>query len=53
MSAEQIYSISSKEHNKKFCLSLLYNGASRYLFVNGTEIHKFKAQDSEIVATPL
>ena len=53
MNAEQIYSISSKEQNKKFCLSLLYNGANRYLFVNGTEIHKCKAQDSEIVATPL
>ena len=23
------------------------------MFVNGTEIHKFKAKDSEIVATPL
>ena len=30
-----------------------YNGANRYLFVNGTEICKFKAKDSEIVATPL
>ena len=30
-----------------------YNGASSYLFVNGTEIHKFKAKDSEIVATRL
>ena len=30
-----------------------YNGANRYLFVNGKEIHKFKAKDSEIVATPL
>ena len=30
-----------------------YNGADRYLFVNGTEIYKFKAKDSEIVATPL
>ena len=30
-----------------------YNGASSYLFVNYTEIHKFKAKDSEIVATPL
>ena len=38
---------------KKFCLSLHYNGASSYLFVNGTEIHKFKAKDSEIVASPL
>ena len=38
---------------KKFCLSFHYNGASSYLFVNGTEIIKFKAKDSEIVATPL
>ena len=38
---------------KKFCLSLHYNGANSYLFVNGTEICKFKAKDSEIVASPL
>ena len=38
---------------KKFCLSLHYNGADSYLFVNGTEIYKFKAKDSEIVASPL
>ena len=30
-----------------------YNEANSYLFVNGKEIHKFKAKDSEIVATPL
>ena len=30
-----------------------YNGANSYLFVNGTEICKFKLKDSEIVATPL
>ena len=30
-----------------------YNGANSYLFVNGTEIHKFKAKDSDIVATLL
>ena len=30
-----------------------YNGANSYLFVNGTEIYKFKANHSEIVATPL
>ena len=29
-----------------------YNGANSYLFVNGTEIIKFKAKDSEIVASP-
>ena len=38
---------------KKFCLSLHCNGANSYLFVNGTEIYKFKAKDSEIVASPL
>ena len=27
-----------------------YNGANSYLFVNGTEIIKFKAKGSEIVA---
>ena len=30
-----------------------FNGANSYLFVNGTEIYKFEAKDSEIVATPL
>ena len=30
-----------------------YNGANSFLFVNGTEICKFKAKDSKIVATPL
>ena len=38
---------------KRFCLSLHYNGANSYLFVNGTEFYKFKAKDSEIEATPL
>ena len=32
---------------------LHYIGANSYLFVNGTEIIKFKAKDSEIVASPL
>ena len=38
---------------KLFCLSLHYNGANSYLFVNGTETYKLKAKDSEIVARPL
>ena len=29
------------------------NGENSYLFVNGTETHKFKAKDSEIAAVPL
>ena len=38
---------------KKICLSLHYNGANSFLFVNGTEIYKLKVKYSEIVATPL
>ena len=53
LSAEKMYSINFTESNKKFSLSLHYNGSNSYLYVNGTEIHKFKAKDSEIVATPL
>ena len=30
-----------------------YNGANSYVFVNGTEIIKFTATDSQIVATSL
>ena len=30
-----------------------YNGANSYLCVNGTEICKLKAKDSETVASPL
>ena len=48
-----MYSINFTVTKKKFCLSLHYNGANSYLFVNGTEIYKFKAKNSEIVTTPL
>ena len=53
LSAEKMYSINFTEHNKKVYLSLHYNGATSYLFVNCKEFHKFKVKDSEIVATPL
>ena len=53
LTAEKLYSINFTENNKNFCLNLHYNGANSYLFVNRTEIYKFKAKDSEIVATPL
>ena len=53
LSAEKIYSINFTEHNKKFCLRLHFDAANSYLFVNGKEIHKFKAKDSEIVVTLL
>ena len=48
-----MYSANFTMTKKKFCLSLHYNEANSYLFVNDTEIYKFKAKDYEIVATPL
>ena len=48
-----MYSINFTVTKKKNCLSLHYNVSNSYLFVNGTEIYKFKAKDSEIIATPL
>ena len=48
-----MYSINFTNTSEKFCLSLHYNEANSYLFVNGTEIYKFKAKDFEIVASPL
>ena len=48
-----MYSINFTENNKKFCFSLHYNGGNSYLFVNGTEIRKFKGKDCEIATTPL
>ena len=53
LTAEKMYSINFTVTKKKFCLSLHYNRASSYLFVNGTEIYKFKAKDFEILASPL
>ena len=48
-----MYSINFNENNKKICLSLHCNGADNYLFVNGTEMYKFKAKNFEILAAPL
>ena len=49
LTAEKMYSISVTVTKTKFCLSLHYDGANSFLFVNCTEIHKFKAKHS----TPL
>ena len=48
----RMYSINFTVTNKEFCLSLHYNGANSYVFVNGTEICKFKTKDSEILVGP-
>ena len=53
LTAEKMYSINFTVTKKKFCLSLHHNGGNSYLLVNGTEIYKSKAKDSEIAVTPL
>ena len=53
LTAEKMYSVNFTVTRKKFCLSLHHNGVNSYLLVIGTEIHKFKAKDSENIATPL
>ena len=47
LTAEKMYSINFTV-TKKDCLSLHYNEANNYLFVNGTEIYKCKAKNYEI-----
>ena len=46
--AEKMYKTDFTEQDKKFALSLHYNGDNSYLFVNGVQQLKFKAKDSEI-----
>ena len=53
INCKKIYSINLTDHSKKCCLSLHYNRTNNYLFVNSAEIIKFKAKDSNIIATPL
>ena len=48
-----MYSINFTKINTKFRLRLHYNGENSYLFVNGIEIHKFTAKDSEIAPNNL
>ena len=47
LTAEKQYVvINCSKQQKKICLSLHYDGANSYLFVNGVEIYKFKAKYS-------
>ena len=47
--AEKRYSQNFTAVNKKFVLSLHYNGDDSYLFINGKRELKFKAKDDQIV----
>ena len=51
--AEKIYKTNFTQADKKFVLSLHYNGDNSYLFVNGTQELKFKAKDDQILKEKL
>ena len=53
LTAKKMFSVNFTVSKRKFCLSLHYNEDNSYLLVNGTEIYKFKAKDSEIVPNSL
>ena len=48
LTAEAIYRIKITQPNKRFVLSLHYNGSNSFLFVNATKVYQFKAKSSEI-----
>ena len=44
LTAEVRYPINFTQPNKRFVLSLHYNGSNSFLFVNATKIYHFKAK---------
>ena len=48
-----MYSVNFTEINKKFCSSMHFNRTNSYLFVNGTEIIKFKTDEFKMIANTL
>ena len=52
LAAEAQFSINFSTSNRKFSLSLHYNGSNSFLFVNATKIYQFKVKDSEIKKYP-
>ena len=46
LAAEAQYSTNFSRSNRRFCLSLHWNGSNSFLFVNATNIYQFKAKDS-------
>ena len=50
---EQVYKTKFTEAEKEFVLSLHYNGNESYLFANGVQQLKFKADDSQILNAKL
>ena len=48
LTADADYSINFSRSNRKFALSMHYNGSNSFLFVNATNTYQLKARDSEI-----
>ena len=48
LTVEAIYTITFTQPNKRFVLSLHYNGSNSFLFVDATKIYQFRGKDSEI-----
>ena len=46
LTADAQYSIKFSRSNRKFCLSLHYNGSYSFLFVNATKMYQFKTNYS-------
>ena len=53
LTTEAQYAINFSRSNKKFCLSLSYNGGNIFSFFNTTKLYQFKAKDSNIKKYPL
>ena len=53
LTAETEYSIHFSISQRKFCLSLHYNGSNSFLFVHVTKIYQFKAKNSGIKPYPI
>ena len=47
LTAEAQYLINFSRSNRKFFLSLHYNGSNSFVFVNAAKINQFKAKDSK------
>ena len=48
-----MYKTDFTEQNKKFVLSLHYNGDNSYFFLNGDQQLKFKTKNDQIKRVPL
>ena len=44
LTAEVMYPINFTQPNKRFVLSLNYNGSNRFSFLNATKVYQFKAK---------